>query len=376
MALELALDCRHYLGDRPCVHRCRCRCEHYAPMGKRILIIKLAALGDVVRTACLLPTLKRIYEPCYITWVTRPNGVSILQGHPQIDRLLAFDAEGIVQLSQQQFDLVLSLDKEHAPAALCNQVLCADKRGMGLSPHGTVQPVNDACDEYFELGLDDELKFRRNAKTYPQLIHEALALPYTGEPYKLYCDEQSLARAKAQVAAWRPAGGAAVVGFNTGSGRVFANKTPHPRQWVALARRLLSGGRVVVLLGGPDEEADQQWIAQQCGPGVYLGGNHNTERQFVALVDQCDVVVTGDTLGLHVAVARSVPVVALFGPTCHQEIELYGRGRKIVSTHPCSPCYHRICDRTPSCMDALDVSGIADAVQEVLRDAGKPGPSE
>lgn len=41
MESELAFNCRHYLGDRPCKFKCACRCEHFEPMGCRILIIKL-----------------------------------------------------------------------------------------------------------------------------------------------------------------------------------------------------------------------------------------------------------------------------------------------------------------------------------------------
>ena len=168
---KLRLDCRHYVGDRPCRFSCCGACEHYEPMGFRVLIIKLAALGDVVRTACLLPTLRRLHDPCHITWISMPNGVRILQGHPQIDRLFAFDAEGVLAVCQQRFDLVISLDKEPGPAALCNDVECADKRGISMSPWGTAHPANPECGYYFSLGLDNEEKFHRNRKSYPELIH-------------------------------------------------------------------------------------------------------------------------------------------------------------------------------------------------------------
>ena len=111
-------------------------------MGRRILIIKLGALGDVVRTACLLPTLKREYPRSHVTWVAKPNGVRILAGHTQVDRLEPFDAATILALGRQKFDMVLSLDKESGPAALAESVECLDKRGIGLSPFGTIRPFN------------------------------------------------------------------------------------------------------------------------------------------------------------------------------------------------------------------------------------------
>jgi len=56
-----------------------------------------------------------------------------------------------------------------------------------------------------------------------------------------------------------------------------------------------------------------------------------------------DLVVTSDTLGMHLAVALKKPVIALFGPTCPQEIDLYGRGTKLFQGAACSPCYKQTC---------------------------------
>jgi ADP-heptose:LPS heptosyltransferase len=361
MNLELALDCRHYRGDRPCRSGLRCRCENYAPMGQRIAIIKLGSLGDVVRTACLLPTLKKQFPISHITWITRRNGARILAGHPQLERLVVLDAESSLVLSQESFDLVLSLDKEPPPAALCSALKSPDKRGMRLSAWGTVEPCNDDCREYFELGLDDQLKFQANHKSYPQLIHEAVGLPYIREPYRLYVDEKLLDEARQKIASWKTTLAGPIVGLNTGSGSTFANKAPSPRRWAQIGTLLAESGCGVLLLGEAEQAAANDWIAKRIGSAAFDTGGQLSERQFVAMVSQCDTVVTGDTPGLHVAVARRVPVVALFGPTCAQEIDLYGVGCKFISSAACGPCYRRHCDRRPSCMDEIDVQNVVAA---------------
>ena len=365
--MNLAPDCKHYLGDRPCRYRQRCRCKHYAPRQPRIAIIKLGALGDVVRTACLLPTLKERHPDSHITWVSKPNGVRILRGHPQIDRLLTFDAETMLTLGQQRFDLVLSLDKEPGPTALCNTLACDDKRGIGMSEWGTPAPLDAACEPYFALGLDDDLKFHRNRKTYPQLIHEALGLGYIRRPYRLHPSGDALRRASEHFAPWRAQAAGPLVGLNTGAGAVFANKAPSPARWVTIGRALIERGCSIVLLGGPDEVDTNAWIAERLDGPVHDVGGDNTEPQFVALLGRCDAIITGDTFALHAAVARRVPVVALFGPTCAQEIDLFDLGRKLVSPVDCGPCYRRRCDRPHSCMDAISVASIADAVETLCR---------
>lgn len=59
----------------------------------------------------------------------------------------------------------------------------------------------------------------------------------------------------------------------------------------------------------------------------------------MGLIHQCHLIVTGDTLALHLAIALKKLVVTFFGSTCHQEIDLYGRGQKLIADVHCVPCY-------------------------------------
>jgi ADP-heptose:LPS heptosyltransferase len=373
----LKLDCRHYRGDRPCAVGvqgvCPADCSAYDPMGTRILVIKLGALGDVVRTAALLPGLKARWPRSHITWVTRPNGVRMLAHQPEIDRLLPFDAETLCHLEHERFDVCFSLDKEPGPAALAMRVDARQRLGVGLSATGSAYPLNPECVNYFLLGLDDRAKFFENRKSYQQLLYEAVGLPYAGERYRLYPQTE---QRRAAAAAWERCGlprGEHLVALNTGAGAVFANKTWQPQQFAELARRLVSrpGVRVAVV-GGPAERAINEQLQRVC-PGVLDPGGPFDELTFAALLARAAVLVTGDTMALHVAVAQDVPVVALFGPTCDQEIDLYGRGEKLIGDVPCRPCYRRSCDKTHTCMEAI---GVGDVEAAVLRWAGRGSAPE
>ena len=68
-------DCRHFRGDLPCrpnkEHGYVCGdCPVYGPVTKRILLIKLGAIGDVIRTTPLLRRLRQEHPGCFITWLT------------------------------------------------------------------------------------------------------------------------------------------------------------------------------------------------------------------------------------------------------------------------------------------------------------------
>lgn len=365
-----APDCRHFLGDRPCIHNRLCSgCEHYAPYEARILIVKLGALGDVIRTLCILPRLRRDYPDAHITWVTKPGAKRMIETHPQIDRVVEFDPIAAMTLSQQRYDLMICLDKEAEPCALANSVDAEVKLGVGLSPYGTPMPLNPQGIDYFSLGLSDELKFKRNTKSYPQLVYEALGWDYQSERYELplidAANRAILAHLRSQ--GWDPA--RPTIGINVGAGAVFANKMwPAARQieLINLIHRRHPQAQIV-LMGGPDERKIVTRIlhaaARSAARGSVIdGGCEHHETHFVALVDKCDVLFTGDTMAMHVAVARQVNVVAFFGPTCEQEISLFGRGEKLVATSPCAPCYKRKCDQHDICLDDVPLDAAADAI--------------
>ncbi len=216
------LDCRYFLGDRPCRFKRTCPdCAYYNPMGKRILIIKLAAIGDVLRTTPLLTGLKRAFPQSHITWVVDKEAYPLLKNNPLIDRLLPFEFGALFPLESESFDLVIGLEKEVRGAALVSKVKAREKKGFGLSAEGNVCPLNKGSEYAFLLGLDDDLKFYQNEKTYPELIFEMADLPYQKDEYLLVLsgEDKSYAEEFAQQAGFK--NGEIIVGLNTGAGDIF-----------------------------------------------------------------------------------------------------------------------------------------------------------
>ncbi len=96
-------------------------------------------------------------------------------------------------------------------------------------------------------------------------------------------------------------------------------------------------------------------------------GCHNTLREFGALLDLCDILVTGDTLALHIGVALKKKVIALFGPTSYEEIDLYDRGNKVYADIDCLCCYRPTCDISPSCMEMITPQQVFGAVKDIIK---------
>ena len=107
------------------------------------------------------------------------------------------------------------------------------------------------------------------------------------------------------------------------------------------------------------------WIAE-CDFPVIDTGHDNSYSRFAALIDLCDIVVTGDTMVLHLALGIGEKVVALFGPTSRAEVELYGRGIALAGEVPCLCCYLNDCAIDPSCMQKLKSEVVYQSVEKLL----------
>ena len=84
--------CRHFKGDRPCKYYWIDRswncfeCEHHNPYNERILLIKLDALGDVVRATALAEGIKKKYPNCQLSWLTVKDALYFVESTPFVDR--------------------------------------------------------------------------------------------------------------------------------------------------------------------------------------------------------------------------------------------------------------------------------------------------
>ena len=87
-------SCRHYTGSKPCTFNkldgSECQtCAHVSAFQSRILIIKLDALGDVLRTGSIVPIIAARHQNAYIAWVTRPEAVELVGMMLGVDEIIA-----------------------------------------------------------------------------------------------------------------------------------------------------------------------------------------------------------------------------------------------------------------------------------------------
>lgn len=372
--LELRADCRHVHWDRPCrPHKLRgkvCQsCDEFEPVEHRVLMVKLAATGDVLRTTSFLAAIHATWPGARVTWLTRPSAAGLFDGNPLVhDVLVTDDAVTAARLQTEEFDVVLCPDADPDAAVLAAMAKGRERRGYTRDARGHVQPLGEGARRWLQMGLSDERK-RANSESYQRLVADVLGFaPEDVREPVLNPSAAERADADAFVDGLSVPAGTKWVGLNTGAGGRWLYKQwihDHQRAFLQLCHE---AGLAVMLLGGPEEvQRHRDLLAFAAGMQVFDGGNHNSYGRFAALIDRCDVVVTSDSLAVHCAAARKKPAVVLFGPTSAAEIELYGRGEKLTPPgFDCLCCYLPKCDKVPHCQAGIEPQAVFAAVQRWL----------
>lgn len=256
-----------------------------------ILIIKLNATGDVVRTTTLLHRLAGD-----ITWVTAPNNVALLDGLRPNVRCVTW--ENRAQALDREYDLVISLEDETETAAFVKSSRHKQVFGAYLNGDSQVKYTDDAK-RWFDLSLisvhgrqrADELKFLNRA-SYQELIFDGLGFQFKGETYVL-----------PELPATDMSGDVAIAPV---AGPVWPMK--NWAYYKELQQRL---------------EAD--------GLRVNVLPRRASMLEHIADVKQHRVLVGGDSLPMHLALGVGTPCVSIFNCTSPWEIHDYGIQTKIVS---------------------------------------------
>ena len=339
-------------------------------MNKKILIIKLAAIGDVLRTTFILKGLKEKYPESSITWVTKKEASDILKNNQYINKII-FINQALKELNKAKFDLIISLDDEDEACELATKI--NKEKLIGAYYENGKKTYTEDSSEWFDMGLiskygkenADELK-KLNKKTYQEIISNMLGI----KPSEiiLNLDKEELGFAERFAKKYNLKENDLIIGINTGAGKRWQCKKLSIEKTAELADKLSKElNAKVILFGGPEEIERNQKIKERIKTAIIDAGCYNTLRQFAALVNLCAVLVASDSLAMHIGIALKKNVIAFFGPTPAAEIELYGRGKKIIAPIDCVCCYKKTCDKKPNCMDKINVGELLANIKYLLK---------
>lgn len=333
-----------------------------------ILIIKLGAMGDVLRMSSILRPLKEKHQ-AKITWVTKKSSEDLLKGNPFIDCIVLIGDAQKGALKDKEFDLVLSFDDEEEACGLASDV--KSKRIIGAYLKDGMRLYTPDSATWFDMGLisafgkkEADRRKAKNAKTYQQIHFDILGLSNPKKyPPLLHLTEKDIGFGEIFARMHGIGKNDKVVGINTGAGGRWQDKKLSVSQSASLIDSIAASSKAkIILFGGPEEEERNKTILEKSNAKIIDAGCNNSIRDFAALVNLCDVLVSSDSLAMHIGIALGKKVVCFFYPTSASEIEVYGRGLKIIAEGNSYCSYEPLCTHPPK----WDIKKIADAAISLL----------
>jgi heptosyltransferase-2 len=339
---------------------------------KRILVIELWHIGDVVLSTAMLRALRERFPKARITLLAKPHAVELLRGSGLADEIVTFDFPWtafsgkylpwryrpfkflnlFAKLRKSEFDLCIDCRMDLRSNLVA--YLSGAKRRIGYDFGGGAFLLTDAV-----RAAPDE-----HHKVYDWL---ALLAPLgitdvEQHPYLAISEEEKVAmreRLKGQGLLGKP-----LVAIHPGARERVRRWDPANFAAIANHAVKVNGADVIVIL---DQENYGREIAASAPVQLFSG----TLREMMALLACCDVLVCNDSGPMHIAAALGTRVIAIFGPQRKEWYGPFGSGHRVVeqSDIACRPCFDSCIFSEPICLTRLDSAGAIEALDEVLRPA-------
>jgi heptosyltransferase I len=336
---------------------------------RRILIIKLGSIGDVVHTMPALADLKQSFPQAEIDWLVESKARVILTGNPWLHEVVEIDTHkwrrswSIATLGEmrriasklkgRRYDVALDFQGLWKSAVLGK--VSGARKLVGFDRTTLKEP---GCRMFYDEQIKPAPAVRHVIDIYKELLR---SLGVTPGPHRFHLsvsreDEQTIAQqlSSRQVHDF--------VILNPGGG--WDTKNWAPENYALLHDKLRQEtGLHSVLTWGPGEEPLVDGVLRSCSgtPPVTFPVSL---PQLIALLKRARLFVGGDTGPLHLAAACGTPIVGIFGPTDAQRNGPFSHEDIVVSHQvPCGPCYKRTCPiYNKECLRLVQVDELLQAV--------------
>lgn len=355
---------------------------------KKILVIKLRHIGDVLLTVPVFRALRENFPNAKITALVNSGTEEVLSGNPLIDEILVFD-RGIKRLNLLEkyagefsflkriraagFDMVIDLTSGDRAALISllsgARYRLADDPGKSgfigkkylythlANKNGSRHMVLQNLDIVKQSGIstDDltvDFSIPEDAKRYAK---------------KIFNENNVTASDK-------------VVHIHPTSRWLF--KCWKDEYMAEVINRLLEKKIKVIVTSAPDKkEMDKanrilsllHKNLLQSSDFIGLCGKTNI-KQLAAIAMEADVFLGVDSAPMHIAAAVGTPVIALFGPTGENNWGPWGKNHIVLAKNmDCKPCKRGVCDglELRKCLEVITVDEVMDALSGILSLSGK-----
>lgn len=326
---------------------------------RRILVIKLRHLGDVLLSTPVFSHLKKVFPDAQIDGYIWEESAPMLEGHPAISNLILDNRKRKIgqeisllrKIRSQKYDLIINLTE--GDRGVIAAVVSGAKIRVGIDPGGKKRKflthIVKPCPTYRHT-VEKDLDALRRIGLFPALDERELFL---------HIPEEAKQAMRGRM------GNTPFIIVNAASRWRF--KCLPPKLMAQVIDQL---GEKVVLTGAPSEREFVQQVADLAHSEVINLAGETSLKEMGALMQMSTGLITVDSVALHMASALKVPVVAIFGPTSEKNWGPWQNPQSTVvaQKRDCRPCHMDGCggSKMSDCLWTLSAEEIAQAFQNIL----------
>jgi len=345
---------------------------------RRVLIVLLGSIGDVVRALPLLGRIRLALPDSHLAWAVEPKSEPVLRSHAWLDEVIVYDrkrapwsfAPFLREIRRGRFDLVIDLQR-HLKSGAIGWISGAPER-LGFAAGNTK--------EYNHLFSTRQITAQPNMRLkllQYQAFGDALGIPSAPIEFGLAPTPEETANAK-RLLAGAPCPMVGVIIGSSWPSRIY------PPGAVATTIRELAhptdtcSALFPVLIGGPDEAGLVDAVMKEIEgvPTLNLVGRTSL-RDLIAIFTQCAAAFGPDSGPMHMAAAVGCPVVSLWGSTAPERSAPWGFADLAIRGEiECHPCYLRRCPIGGECMRRIDPLAVAHTVRQAVTVSGRYNDSQ
>lgn len=335
---------------------------------RRILVIKISAMGDVILSIPSLRALREKFPEAWIAVLVGRKSRQIARNCPYVNDTLVYEeAQGVGRLAhvmrmakilaKEDYDIVIDLQNNRTSHLLA--YLCSKGVRAGHQNHKWSFLLNRQAEQDNAFPLSPvEHQFRVLRLIGIEEADRRLELWSTPEEDKKIRDFLELNWVSSSQI---------LVGMNPGSSVRWSTKQWPVENFSKICDELAKKNIRVVITGSKEEAPLAQRLIDGTKNKPINAVGKTTLTELTSLIKRCQVFISSDSAPMHIASSVNTPLVALFGPTDpHRHCVPPDLCEVFFKEINCSPCYLRSCPIGLVCMKKITVAEVLEAVYRMI----------
>lgn len=354
---------------------------------KKILIINIFGIGDVLFTTPLISNLKAHFPGSFIGYVANKRAAAVFNGNVKVDKVFVYEKDAytavyrkskvafvkkifadLAEIKNEKFDLVVDLSLHKYASFLMWLIGIRERVGFNYKNRSLFLTKKVTLEGYEGKHVVDH---------YLSFLEE-MGIPVTHKTLELFPSKEDQRKAEEWLKKQGITASDLIIGIVPGGGaswgKVASYKRWPAKEYAELADKMVEKFSAKIILMGDIFEQElclQVKKAMRHKDKAYEAQGQTSLGEFAALLAKCKLTVVNDGGPLHIAVAAGTKTVSIFGPV---DEKVYGpypsKGHMVVTNDiACRPCYRRFrvadCEHH-NCLNLININQVLEKVGQIL----------